>query len=85
MSGNPKRVKDSNEAIIPVKRLKKVAYFPVNNLTEPIHNKTATNTTNQRSPIRPLDPNTLKSKILPVSEIKRKTTAINLNHRNNKS
>lgn len=72
MSGNPKRVKDSNEAIIPVKRLKKVAYFPVNNLTEPIHNKTATNTTNQRSPIRPLDPNTLKSKILPVSEIKKK-------------
>ncbi|RCK58176.1 DNA replication ATP-dependent helicase/nuclease DNA2 [Candida viswanathii] len=67
---NPKRAKDANEQILPVKRLKKVAYFPINNLTEPIQKKP-----NQNSPIRPLDPNALQSRVLPVVEVKKKTSS----------
>lgn len=65
-----KRFKDSNEAIKPVKRLKKTTYFPVNNLTNP-----QTNQSNiQKSPIRPIDINSITTKVNPVQEINRNNT-----------
>ncbi|CAX40981.1 DNA replication ATP-dependent helicase, putative [Candida dubliniensis CD36] len=69
-SSTTKRFKDSNEAINPVKRLKKTMYFPVNNLTNPQNDQSNV----QKPPIRPININSLTTKVNPVQEINKNST-----------